>query len=168
MAEPMLSLNLEGFEEAEARLFALEQRVRRYPRQIADELADESVALIRQNAPRREGYIFRHTDRSPVLFEPGGAGGGGAYAATAGVKSGDSRHPLYVHQGTGFYGAVGWWIVPRIAKKMRIPAGRGFPTIFTSKTRGQRANPFVQRAYTQVKFSAQSRLLYFGADVLYG
>lgn len=46
------------------------------------------------------GYMQAHIGRSGQHYVPGGAGGGGSYVETVGVRAGSSMHPLYVHFGT--------------------------------------------------------------------
>lgn len=57
------------------------------------------------------GYLQSHIGQSGVGYAPGGAGGGGSYVKTVGVRAGSSMHPLYVHMGTArvqsIYGTFG-------------------------------------------------------------
>lgn len=74
-------------------------------RTILDEwlagLARFAEADLHTEAPVGEsGYIQQHIAQSGRGYEPGGAGGGGTYTRTVGVRRGSSEHPLYVNRGT--------------------------------------------------------------------
>ena len=63
----------------------------------------------------------------------------GRYGATARVNN-TSEHAGWVHDGTTGP------IVPKQGAYLRIPPGSGFPLIFTTSVRGQRANPWLWKA----------------------
>lgn len=71
-------------------------------------LADFAEIDLHREAPMGEsGYIQSHIQQSGRGYEPGGAGGGGTYTRTVGVRRGNSEHPLYVHRGTAsIYGSM--------------------------------------------------------------
>jgi hypothetical protein len=72
--------------------------------QWLDHLADVAEAEMHRLAPigqsKDSGYIQSHIGKSGFGYEPGGAGGGGTYTLTTGVRRGQSLHPLYVESGT--------------------------------------------------------------------
>lgn len=71
-------------------------------REVLDDMADHATAQQRIYAPVGEtGYLHAHIARTGIKYFPGGYGGGGRYEVVSGVLRGTSRHPLYVHGGTG-------------------------------------------------------------------
>lgn len=69
------------------------------------------------------------------------------YAATYHVVN-SSDHAEHVHFGTANNGAG--YIYPTNATRLSLPAGNGFPRMAPRRVRGQRANPWLDRACTRV------------------
>lgn len=134
-------------------------RIGRDVYELLDDLRKRGEHYIRLYAPMHSGEIMRRiaSDRpGPDPSVPG------ASEAHAGVRNGGSRHPLYVHGGTGIYrsGVMGGGsplplpggelIRARDPRKpMRIQK-RGEPPRYRMYARGQRANPFVLYAFQQL------------------
>jgi len=84
------------------------RRRRELLKDLLDELGTFATNVAHTEAPVGEtAYIQRHIGETGISYEPGGAGGGGSYSKTVGVRAGSSMHPLYVHRGTmSIYGSM--------------------------------------------------------------
>jgi hypothetical protein len=143
----------------EAKLEASEKRWRLWLLQQLDNLADASVAIIRGSVPVFSSYTLRHVDRSAVMWRPGGAGGGGHYEAVAGIKRGDSKHPLYAEFGTGLYGMLGWYIVPNVAPYMVFRSSYTGRLIRKKSVRGQQPQRYFYQSWRSLLMYAEGRTL---------
>lgn len=139
-----------------------------------DSLADKGVEVLHMHAPG-EGkpgnpystdYTQRHIDRSHVAWQPGGAGGGGAYEAIVGVKAGTSRHPIYPERGTGIWGYLGRpyrSLSGNLMHFFSIPHGH---VISVYQVAGQRPQRFLYETwrdlaiYTDIRMTASTVGLY--------
>jgi hypothetical protein len=54
------------------------------------------------------------------------------------------KHARWVHDGTGLYGPYKQMITPKVKKVLRWRGSNGY--IFARKTRGMKANPFLENA----------------------
>jgi hypothetical protein len=160
-----LSIDLEDEGEIFARIERVEEGQRRRARQMLDNLADFAVFVLRANVPVRTSYLLRHVARTPVVWRPGGAGGGGEWEVVAGVKRGLSRHPLYVEFGTGLYGAVGWYIVPNRAPFMVFRSSITRRIIRATRVRGQRPQRYFYRSWRELEIYARGRVLASAMDI---
>lgn len=160
-------IKIEGDEEFIRYTHLVQERGRRWLRGLVAGMANYTLHWARIYAPDGPtGYIQRHLDATGAQFRPGGAGGGGSYEAVAGVKRGDSKHPLYVHQGTGLYSYRHDFIRPNKAGGVLAFEKKGEPTVFTKKVKGQEAQPYVYGAYKQTILYARARVVQFGPEVL--
>lgn len=134
-------------------------RLRRRTRDIVDDLADFGVVTLRGTVPVGSKYLLRHVDRTPARWQPGGGGGGGAWVAVFGVKTGSSRHPLYVEFGTGLYGALGWYIVPNVAPYLVFRSSYTGRLVRKRFVRGQKAQRYFYSTWLDLQVYARTRLL---------
>lgn len=163
MADEWLSVEVENLDEIDRVFARIEERSKAKSLEVLEGMATYSLFWLRLYIPVREGYILRHTDKSERRWRPGGAGGGGEYEMVVGVKRGDSRHPLYVDQGTGIYGGF-----------HRPITGKPGPMVFYSRgrwwrlweVRGQRPQHFLYRAYNQARLYAIGRIHEIGRELV--
>lgn len=79
---------------------------------------------------------------------------------------GSPLYPIYVHEGTGLYGRLGRRITSKTATHMKFPGGgKPWPTEFgrtgavvKASVRGQRANPYMSRAFDEAKVYVETHL----------
>lgn len=129
--------------------------LRRELADVLDESARLGQVLAREEAPTRsralQGAIeYDDTDRTAA----------GALEATVGVhrtlragltlgpEGNEELYPLFVHEGTGLFGAS-----HRLIRPVRAPVMRWFDrfgSMSRKTTRGQRANPYIERAFEQL------------------
>jgi hypothetical protein len=141
-------------------------KIRRYERaqkqraqNLLEDIGEHAKRHLQAVAPRDQGYLYRHIDRSAIQFYPGGAGGGGEYRTTVGIKRGTSKHPFYVEQGTGIYGDKGAMITPISHSHMTF-YGEGAGRILHKKTvKGQKAQRFFYSTWNEVQGYAAGRML---------
>lgn len=163
MADEWLSVEVENLDEIDRVFARIEERSKRKTLDLLSGMSDYTLTWLRLYVPEREGYILRHTDKSAVKWRPGGPGGGGQYEVVVGVKRGESKHPLYVDQGTGIYGGF----------HRPIRAIGGHPMVFFSRGRwwrlwevkGQRPQLFLYRAFMQAKLYAGARFIGLGREL---
>ncbi len=137
-------------------------------RDFVDDLADRGIEILRVHAPApgnpvahpySEGVLQERIDRTDVGWRPGGAGGGGAYTATFGVKEGWINYPLYVDQGTGIYGYKGAPYRAYGGRLMNFYASR-LQTYITKRTvKGQQAQHFMYATWRDLALYAEYRLM---------
>lgn len=65
-----------------------------------------------------------------------------------------AKYALYVHNGTGIYGPNKRPITPKSARVLHFVSGGR--DIFVKSVKGQKANPFMAKAYKEVKPQADS------------
>lgn len=137
-----------------------EKSNQRLAKEIVDDLAKFGVRMLYLNAPEKHSsYILRHIDRKDARFRPGGSGGGGEYEAIVGIKSGSSRHPLYVEGGTGLYGERADYIYPDHAPSMTWYSTVYKKIISKKKTRGQKPQRYFYQTWKEVEVYARVQLL---------
>jgi len=108
-----IDIRVEGEDKIFDALRLHEYRSGTAARDFVDDLSTFARNILVTSVPRgRSSYILRHVGRTPAIYRPGGVGGGGVWEAVAGIKAGDSYHPLYVEVGTGVHYGTGF-IYPR-------------------------------------------------------
>lgn len=146
---------------------------RRQLKNLIDNVADFGLHALEGNVPSYSTYTLRHTDRSDIRWNPGGAGGGGEYEVIVGIKAGTSKHPIYVKSGTGIYG---FKRIPYGALKPRTSAGgtvspglmffysqRYGHVISVRSVKGQKPQDFLYTTYREMQVYTGARLL-LGAE----
>jgi hypothetical protein len=170
------------------RLYVVEHRAHRNLIDMADDTAHEATVWLRLYTPKWTGYTLRHIDQTKAHWTPGGAGGGGSWTSIAGIKRGESFHPMYAAMGTGIYVGRGL-IVPRSFgsrpntiqefEQTRRNIGRNsnarydrlhYRTRFGAArtalyVRGQNPKPFLYLAYQSTLAYARGRVATFGRDL---
>lgn len=100
--------------------------------------AHEAGTYMATHAPYHSGALYRSINVGPIVYRPGGAGGGGFYEIEVGVNEEMAPHARYVIEGTGIYGESPTnGIFPTNRKFMAFDK-MGEETVFTRWTRGQR------------------------------
>lgn len=100
----------------------------------------EMLALSKNQAPSRSGGLRRSHGISRGRV---GMGWGNQYAAAYNIYA-DAGHAEYVHQGTRSP------ITARGGGKMRLSPGGGYGVLYRRSVRGQKANPWLDRACTAI------------------
>jgi hypothetical protein len=150
------------FEGEDKIMLALEHHERRgneFVKQMLNNLADFGHHVLQSHVPRHSTYLLRHVDKEPARWRPGGAGGGGSYEAVVGIKRGTSKHPLYVEFGTGLYGGVGWYILPRTHPYMTFYSTRYHRWIRAKYTKGQRPQHYMYATWREMLIYARGRAM---------
>lgn len=137
----------------------IEEQSRLSVRRILDNIADFGYHILQTSVPRHHDYLLRHVARSQATWHPGGAGGGGTWQTTIGIKRGESKHPLYVEFGTGIYGAVGWFIVPIRAQYMTFYSTKYHHWIRVKSTKGQRPQRYMYHTWRELLVYARGRMM---------
>lgn len=161
MAEKFISIEIENEDAIQAKLRAYEERQQLHVRRLLDSLADEGTGMLRRNVPAWTTLMRRHVGRSPVIWHPGGAGGGGGYGAVFGIRHFSARpYPLYVEFGTGLYGSFNRLIYPRRAAYMTFYSQRYHRIIRTRHVRGQKKSKrFFYQSWREFQIYAAARIL---------
>ena len=159
--ERWLWFEVENEDELMLELDAYHLVAQRRAKDLLEALTGDGARLLEENVPTYTSYTLRHVDRTSVNWKPGGAGGGGEYESTVGIKRGTSKHPIYANQGTGIYGPY--------SKK---PYEAGNPTgrmwfysqkygrvIGVESVRGQRAQHFLYITFRELQAFAAARVL---------
>jgi hypothetical protein len=136
-----------------------EDKKRRMARDLVDDLGKFGLETLKYNAPSDSRYILRHADKSQAKFKPGGLGGGGEYEIIVGIKSGESKHPLYVEFGTGIYGITGKYISPITAISMTWFSKLYGRSISKKTVKGQRPQRYFYETWKEVEVYARMQLL---------
>lgn len=133
---------------------------------LLDDLADKGVHILQSNIPIYSSYTLRHIDRENVKWHPGGAGGGGHWETTLGIRSGTSMHPLYADQGTPPYTGTGTEVVTYGRSQPQVVPTRMY---FYSKlygrvigpryVEGQKGKHFLYKTFTELRAYVGARLL---------
>lgn len=155
-----IEFELNGAEMIDLRLMRMEEAGAVKLRGILEGMANYSVHWMRIYAPSFSGYLRRHISTSQARLTSTGM-----WEVSAGVRRGDSRHPLYVEGGTGLYGFRRDTIKPLRAKFMVWYRGGRWHR--ARETKGQHAQPFVYMAYQQTKLYAHARMLVLGRELLH-
>lgn len=125
--------------EQSAEMYAPE-RTRRLKREIKSVPAREQVS----------GALEAKVGVGEVNSLPGGRAGP--------LRENQSLYPLYVHEGTGLYGALHRLIRPRRAKAMVWPGPGRTGLIHAKTTRGQRPQPYMAEAFEDVDAFIRGRI----------
>jgi hypothetical protein len=158
--EKWIWIEVEGEDEAMLYLDVYHDVVRKRQRHLLEELAKDGVTFLAKNVPNYTSYTLRHVDRTDVGWKPGGAGGGGEYEVTIGIKAGTSYHPVYANRGTGIFG-------PYIKQPYTAynPSGRMWffshiygRVIGVREVKGQRAQHFLYTTYRELQVFALARM----------
>lgn len=154
-------IEVEGEDEAIRSLEIHHELLNLRAKGLVEELAHDGVTLLHKNVPQYTGYTLRHVDQTGVEWNPGGAGGGGEYEATVGIKAGTSYHPVYVNRGTGEFGPFTGMPYGAIN-----PSGRMWfywekvgHVIGVESVRGQKAQNFLYTTFRELQIFAQGRMV---------
>lgn len=133
------------------------------------DLLDEGARVGRQSAeiyaPERTRRLKRRLESHPARREPTGAleaqVGIGEIHELPGGRTGpllenQSLYPLYVHEGTGLFGAYHRLIRPRRAKVMRFVGRTGM--VHAKTVRGQQPQPYMAEAFEDVYAYVRARI----------
>jgi hypothetical protein len=132
----------------------------RRAKDLLEALAGDGAKLLEENVPTYTSYTLRHVDRTSVTWSPGGAGGGGEYEATVGVKRGTSRHPIYANIGTGIYGErYRSYTAHNPSGRMWFYSQKYGRVIGVESVRGQRAQRFLYITFRELQAFAGARVL---------
>jgi hypothetical protein len=132
--------------------------IRRELADVVNESARLGSMLAKEEAPFRTralqgAIVFDESDRTPT----------GAIEAVVGVHrtlraglrlgpdGNEDAYPYYVHEGTGLYGEYNRMIKPTRAKAMTWFDKFGY--MRRTRTRGQRPNPYMERAFEELAHS---------------
>jgi hypothetical protein len=162
---PYIEIEIHGEERIMAALREREAREGRRAREFVNDLSTFVTHDLVSTVPTYDEYLLRHVGRSDASWRPGGLGGGGEWESVAGIKTGTSRHPLYVEFGTGIYAGRGR-IYPLRARVLRFEKpgpeldGRRVSRVkFRRWVRGQRGQHYFYEAWRDLNLYAQTRLL---------
>ena len=103
---------------------------------IGDALRAADIEM-RMRVPVDDGELFNSIRISPVVFRPGGLGGGGFYEAELSAGEG-VEHLAFVTEGTGEHGPTGQRITPKRGNVLRFQK-KGEPMKFRPSVSGQEA-----------------------------
>ena len=133
------------------------------------DLLDEARRVGQQSAeiyaPERTRRLKRKLESTPANREPTGAlearvGVGEIHELPGGrsgpAREGQSLYPLFVHEGTGLFGAHHRLIRPRRAKAMRFVGRTGL--VYAKTVKGQRPQPYMAEAFEDVNAFVRARL----------
>jgi hypothetical protein len=109
--------------------------------------------------PRHSDYLWRHADRSSVRWSPGGAGGGGEYEVTVGIKAGTSQHPFYVRGGTGIYGPNKRPYGAKSGGRMWFYSAIYGRVIGIESVKGQKPNPYLEETYADMRIYLHAQIV---------
>jgi hypothetical protein len=158
--ERWLSIEVENEDEVIHDLNIYHELARHRMKGLLDELAHDGVRILEKNVPNYTSYTLRHVDRTGVEWQSGGAGGGGEYEATVGIKAGTSYHPVYANQGTGEFGP--YLKSPYLAHN---PSGRMWfysekygRVIGVESVRGQKAQNYLYTTFRELQVFAHARM----------
>lgn len=137
-------------------------------RALAD-LLDEAARVGQQSAeiyaPERARRLKRKLESVPANRDLGGdlearvgVGRVHEFPGRLGlpVSEGAEMYPLYVHEGTGLFGAFHRMIRPRRAKRMRFPGRTGI--VYAKAVQGQQPQPYMKDAFEDVTSYVRARL----------
>lgn len=127
------------------------ERQRKRVKALLDNLAEIGVLIVRGNVPVYSTYTLRHVDKTAVRWHPGGAGGGGQWEATVGIKAGTSMHPLYAEGGTGIYGRFRRVIRPLSATYMYFYGTQAGRLLRRKTVKGQRGQRYFLESWREMK-----------------
>jgi hypothetical protein len=125
-----------------ARIQAVGAEFRGAIKALIEEAVSEGVRVAKAEAPsgrdsRHEIRIVDAITSTPVVYHPGGAGGGGFYEATIEASALVAPHLRWVFEGTGLHDPQGAHLIrPSHGNVMGIQK-EGEPTSYVRWTRGQ-------------------------------
>lgn len=181
--------------EVVGKLYVAEASAHRKLLDLLEDATKDAESWLRLYTPKWSGYTLRHIDHTKATWQPGGAGGGGDWVSVAGVKRGDSIHPIYALMGTGIYVGRGL-IVPKVwGVRPESPAafwqmfrkeGSGRFTmggrsgkrearlVYRTRSgglkhsffvRGQKPKPFLYLTFQSTQLYVRARVMTFGHDL---
>lgn len=100
----------------------------------------QMLILSKNQAPSRSGKLRRSHGKSRGRV---GVGFGNQYTQVYHIYA-DAPHAEYVHEGTHSP------ITAKGGGRMRLPAGGGYGVLYRKSVRGQKANPWLDRACTTI------------------
>jgi hypothetical protein len=159
MADKFIEIEFEDENDVIAGLWREEKEKRRLAKELIEDIGEAGLRFLEFNVPQHSTYLWRHVEKTRTKFRPGGAGGGGEYEVIVGIKSGTSRHPLYVEQGTGIYGPRHDLIYARIATRMTWFSTVYNKLISRKSTRGQKPQRYFYETWKEVEVYARMQLL---------
>lgn len=140
--------------------------VRRAMGDVLDETARLGAQIAEDEAPRgRGGLLARAISSQHATLQADGAleaaVGVAPVSALPGGRLGplndkQSDYPFFVHEGTGLFGKFHQRIRPKRARVMRFIGRTGL--VFATSVAGQRANPYVGRAFEEIQAYIPQRL----------
>lgn len=146
-----------GLEEVRNRL-GNSGKLERSMEDVLDKAARIGTAVARSAAPKDSRRLVRAINDDTIQFtkhagyveatfgvQPVDRSTRGAGGRFTGSEAGSRIYPVYVHEGTGIYGAFGRAITPRRAKAMVFVGRTGL--VITKSVKGQKAQPYVRRGY---------------------
>jgi len=159
MADKFIEFIIEDEGEILRAISRQERNNTRLAKEILNDLAKFGLQMLYVNAPSYSTYILRHASKTDARFRPGGAGGGGEFEAIVGIKSGTSRHPIYVEVGTGLYGEFARRITPTSAPSMTWFSTVYGKAISKKSTKGQKPQRYFYETWKEVEVYARVQLL---------
>jgi hypothetical protein len=157
--DKFIDIEIEGEDVILAHFKRMEERSQDRTRRLLNDFTDAAVRIIQENVPVLKGYSIAHVGRSPSVYTPGGAGGGGSYEAVAVSRRGSSMHPLYVEIGTGIYGEYKRMIRPLYAKYMVFYGTRAGRWLGRKRVAGQKPQRYFYRSWRSLLIYADARVL---------
>lgn len=151
-----IEIEVHGEELIMERLSAHEESAHEFGRETVRDLSRFATTWLISTVPRRTTYLWWHIDRTPTVWVPGGAGGGGTWEAIAGIKAGESKHPIYVEFGTGIYAGRGL-IFAHTYFPMTFQK-RGEPRRFRMWTKGQPGQHYFYETWRSLNIYAVPRI----------
>lgn len=110
-----------------------------FGRGLADAHAKRAQLLAQEEAPKLTGALARTTE---IVKR------GNDQREFIRIVQPTKRYAQYVHEGTGLFGPFQRRITPKFKRAMRWIAGG--QVVFARSTKGQRPNPFLDRAYKRL------------------
>lgn len=158
-----IDYEVHGDKELQEYLSTFPENTRREMRDLVEDLGEHAEAWMRLYAPRQRGPAGGALHRR--ITHTGPADRGATTDVIAGVLDNGDKHPLYVLGGTGIYSEGGTRITPN------KPGGRltfqkhGEPRRFRMSVKGQKSNPYAERAYHATELYAQGRVAAFSREL---
>jgi hypothetical protein len=129
-------IRTEGLTDFEVRVRAIGEDYRDQIIGAVKKATVEAGTYMAAHVPFHSGALFRAIEIGPVVYHPGGAGGGGFYEAHVGVNEEIAPHAIFVVEGTGIYGPQQSMIYPAKGNVMVFEKG-GEGSVFTKSSKGQ-------------------------------
>jgi hypothetical protein len=100
-------IRTEGLQDFDIRMRAEGEEWRETILTALDRASHAAGLYMGDHAPYESGQLFRAINVGPVVYRPGGAGGGGFYEVNVGVDASQAPHAIYVIEGTGIHHSGG-------------------------------------------------------------